>query len=69
MQTRNMTTIGEQIHAYAQIGQLGNAMGWDEKHGPTEEQWDAFMVLFPDVDTSPNPTLCDLNTLTLHPVV
>jgi hypothetical protein len=25
-------------------------MGWDEKHGPTEEQWKAFKILFPELD-------------------
>jgi hypothetical protein len=43
-----MENVSDYIAAAIKTGTLCAVMGWDEKHGPTEEQWEAFKVLFPE---------------------
>jgi hypothetical protein len=45
-----MENIIEYVKEACAYGILYSVMGWDEKHGPTEEQWEAFKILFPDLD-------------------
>jgi hypothetical protein len=44
-----MEDIIEYVKEACACGILYSVMGWDEKHGPTEEQWEAFKILFPDL--------------------
>ncbi len=43
-----MESIRHYIEEAIRANILCSTMEWDEKHGPTEEQWDAFMLLFPE---------------------
>jgi hypothetical protein len=45
-----MKTIEEYIQESWAEGMLWEFMGWDKKHGPTDEQWLAFKILFPHLN-------------------
>jgi hypothetical protein len=42
-----MKTIDQYIREAWDAGNLWEFMGWDLKHGPTDEQWEAFKVIHP----------------------
>lgn len=44
-----MKNVTEYIKEAWDEGLLWEFMGWDEKHGPTDEQWESFKILFPDL--------------------
>ena len=48
-----MRTIREYIRQAYDCNVLNAAMEWDDKHGATEDQWNAFTVLFPGVLAGP----------------